>query len=414
MNKNLLIIALVWPEPDATAAGNRMIQLIHFFLEQNLRITVASTATESKLSMDLQRMEVSKVTIELNNSSFDDFIIKLKPDVVLFDRFLTEEQFGWRIAEFVPDALRILDTEDLHSLRKTRESCFKKGISFSKKLWMQNDITKREIASIYRSDISLIISDYEMQLLKDEINIDEHLLLYLPFMVEPLSDTEIVKFEPIEQRKDFICIGNGKHTPNVDAIVWLKTEIWPLIREELPNTMLHIYGAYLPAKVQQMHNEKEGFLIHGWAANVKNVMESARINLAPLRFGAGLKGKLLDAMLYGTPSIASAIGAEGMYDEPEVEFNGAIVETTQDFVNAAVLLYSDALSWKVAQSKGTKILHALFNKEVHEANLKTRIISVQSNLDGHRTKNFVGSLLLHQTLASTKFMAKWIEEKNKD
>ena len=163
--KDILIIAFVWPEPASTAAGNRMLQLIHYFLDNKYQITVASTAAESELSLNLNTLGVQKASIQLNHSSFDEFIMKLDPQIVLFDRFLTEEQFGWRVAEFAPNALRILDTEDLHSLRHTREKCFKKGNSFFTDSWLKNDITKREIASIYRSDITLIISSYEMYLL---------------------------------------------------------------------------------------------------------------------------------------------------------------------------------------------------------------------------------------------------------
>ena len=89
----------------------------------------------------------------LNDSGFDAFVKKLDPNIVLFDRFFTEEQFGWRVTEFAPNALRILDTEDLHSLRQVREQLFKNNIPFTVEKWLQSDVTKREIAAIYRSDL---------------------------------------------------------------------------------------------------------------------------------------------------------------------------------------------------------------------------------------------------------------------
>ncbi|MDC0008127.1 glycosyltransferase family 4 protein [bacterium] len=411
--KQLLVIGTTWPEPSTTAAGNRMLQLLHFFKREGYQITFSSTAAESDRSLDLDALGIHKAQIQLNHHSFDSFITNLQPSIVLFDRFPMEEQFGWRVAEFAPQALRILDTEDLHSLRKTRETAFKKNSEWTEGSWLQADITKREIASIYRSDIALIISSYEMRLLKLVIKIDESLLLHLPFMVAPLTNAEVNALNSFKERKDFICVGNGKHAPNVDAIIWLKTEIWPLIRKQLPDVILNIYGAYLPERIWQFHNEKEGFLIHGWAQQVKKVMEDARVNLVPLRFGAGLKGKLLDAMLYGTPSITTALGAEGMYVEHDFPFNGAIVQTPEDFAATAISVYSDAPAWNVSQKKGEKIVNALFDKELHEARLRTKLSAVQDDINGHRTKNIVGSLLLHQTMASTKYMAKWIEEKNR-
>ncbi len=409
-NKTLLIIAFVWPEPNSTAAGNRMLQLIQYFLGKDYQITVASTAAESELSLDLESLGISKASVRLNHSSFDTFITKLNPEIVLFDRFLTEEQFGWRVAEFAPNALRILDTEDLHSLRHTREKCFKKRILFSTETWLKEDIAKREVASIYRSDISLIISPYEMYLLKDLLQIDESILMYLPFLLDPISDEETKTWHSFENRADFICIGNGKHAPNVDAIVWLKTEIWPLIRKEIPQANLKIYGAYLPERIQQMHNEKEGFLVEGWVEDAREVLNKARVNLVPLRFGAGLKGKLITSMQNGTPSVTTPIGAEGMHGD--LEYSGRISETATTFANAAIELYTNQPIWEQGQVNGIQIINALYDKSVWIKKLDAKITLVQKGLETHRKKNFVGAMLGHQTMASTKYMSKWIEEKN--
>ncbi len=413
LNKRLLIIGFTWPEPTTTAAGNRMLQLIHFFLEEGYHITFSSTATESERSFDLEGIGVQKVPIKLNHVSFDKFITSLNPGIVVFDRFLTEEQFGWRIAEFAPNAIRILDTEDLHSLRQSRENAFRSAMEFTTDLWLRNDITKREIASIYRSDISLVISSHEMRLLKDVLKIDARILQYLPFMIEPLSELDTDLLKPFADRKDFICIGNGRHAPNIDAIVWLKKEIWPLMRKQLPEANLNIYGAYLPEYVKQMHQPSEGFLVHGWIENVKEVMEHAKVNLAPLRFGAGLKGKLLEAMRCGTPSVTTAIGAEGMHDGSDFEFCGGIAETPNDIASMALALYRTESNWQTARSKGTAIVNSLFNKKEHGERLRTKIRSVHENLRGHRTSNFIGQLLAHHTMASTKYLSKWIAEKSK-
>jgi hypothetical protein len=407
--KELLILAFVWPEPASTAAGNRMLQLIHYFLNQNYKITIASTAVESDLSMDLEALGIQKENIQLNHSSFDEFIAQLNPDVVLFDRFLTEEQFGWRVAEFAPKALRILDTEDLHSLRQTRAECFKKGISFSTDAWLKADITKREIASIYRSDISLIISTYEMHLLKDVLRMDDAILMYLPFMLDSITTDEINSWEGFENRTDFICMGNGKHAPNVDAVIWLKTEIWPLIRKELPQVHLKIYGAYLPEQILQMHKPAEGFFVEGWAEDAKEVFTQAKVNLAPLRFGAGLKGKLITAMQNGLPSVTTPVGAEGMHGD--LEFNGMVADSAEALAQAAIELYNDQKTWQKSQAKGAKIINSLYDKTEWLEKLAFKINLVTEDLETHRTKNFVGSMLRHQTTASTKYMSKWITEK---
>jgi O-antigen biosynthesis protein len=159
-NKRILIIGFVWPEPKSSAAGSRMMQLIAFFKENGGKITFASTALQSEFSEEL--LDVDRKQIALNCSSFDEFVLELQPDLVLFDRFMTEEQFGWRVAEHCPNALRMLDSEDLHCLREARRLTVLKNKPFN----LNNDLAKREIASIYRCDVTLMISEFEIELLQ--------------------------------------------------------------------------------------------------------------------------------------------------------------------------------------------------------------------------------------------------------
>ena len=131
MSQNsVLIIGAIWVEPNSSAAGKRMLQLIEQFLSQNWKVTFASSAIKGEKAIDLPSIGVDEVAIVLNDISFDIFVKELAPTIVLFDRFMIEEQFGWRVAENCPKALRILDTEDLHCLRKTREKAIKKKQDF--------------------------------------------------------------------------------------------------------------------------------------------------------------------------------------------------------------------------------------------------------------------------------------------
>lgn len=406
-NKKALFIGYVWPEPKTTAAGHRMLQLLECFKDNNYQPIFASTAQKTSYTANLSDLGIVTAQIQLNHNSFNDFIIDLKPDVVVFDRFMIEEQFGWRVAEYAPNAVRILNTEDLHSLRNTRENCHKTKIAFTNKNWLKEDITKREIASIYRSDLTLLISKVETELLKSVFHISEDLLVTLPFLLDTISEKQRSKWLSFEERQDFIFIGNGKHTPNVDAIEYLKLDIWPLIHKELPNTKLNIYGAYLPQQVNELHKPSEGFFVHGWLEELGATLKEVRVNLAPLRFGAGIKGKIIDGMLNGTPTITTSIGAEGISDFI------ASYDNPIKFVQKAVAIYNSEKQWIAMQQQNLEILHNHFSKEKLIPTLFGMIDSLRGKLDEHRSQNFIGSLLQHQTMASTKFMSKWIEEKNK-
>lgn len=406
----LLVIGYVWPEPKSSAAGTRMLQLLDFFKAEGYEITFATTASQTEAMEDLRPRGISTAKIELNNPSFDEFLKEIEPEVVLFDRFMMEEQFGWRISEVCPAALKILDTEDLHFLRKARQEANKKKVQLNEEI-LQSDTAKREIASIYRCDLSLIISESEMELLEKNFSVPSYLLHYLPFMQQPASQEERGETLKFKQRKHFISIGNFLHAPNWDAVLHLKEHIWPLIRKELPEAELHIYGAYPSQKVQQLNNLKEGFLVYGRASSALEVMQNSKVLLAPLRFGAGLKGKFIDAMQAGTPAVTTTIGAEGM--APDELWPGSIADDPKEFAKAAVQLYTNSFSWERAQKKGFLILEKRFSKKEHAATLRRRIGELLHHLSEHRRKNFTGSLLQHHQMASTRHLSRYIEIKNR-
>jgi len=409
--QSVLIIGTVWAEPNSSAAGSRMLQLIELFLAKNWTITFASTALKNEKSVDLSSFDIDEAAIELNNPSFDYFIKNLQPTIVVFDRFMTEEQFGWRVAENCPNALRILDTEDLHSLRKTRHEVLKKGNDFSLDNLLTSEIAKREIAAILRCDLSLIISSFEMKLLQKTFKIDKDILYYLPFLLDKIVAETTNSWTSFEERNHFITVGNFLHKPNVDAVLQLKNNIWKSIRKELPTAEMHVYGAYITQQILELHNPKEGFLVKGFAKDAKKVVENAKVVLAPLRFGAGIKGKLTEAMQCGTPSVTTKIGSEGM--SKNLAWNGFITDDFEDFADKAVQLYSETSIWETAQKNGIEIINQMYDKEKLSAPFIRRITEIQENLDHHRTQNFMGNLLQHQTLQATKYMSKWIEAKNK-
>lgn len=410
MKKQLLIIGFVWPEPKSSAAGSRMMHLIEIFQSKAYEITFATSCAKSNNAFDLESIGVTTKAITLNDSSFDIFIKQLDPDIVLFDRFMIEEQYGWRVVEQCPHALRILDTEDLHCLRKGRLQALKDDTVFDIN-HLYNDIAKREIASIYRCDLSIMISEVEIEILKHQFKVDEHLLQYLPFLLDSISLKSQKELPNYKKREHFITVGNFLHEPNVDGLIHLKKNIWPFIRKKLPKAEIHIYGAYESQKANQLHSEEDGFLIKGFVENINEVMQHYKVCLVPLRFGAGLKGKIVDAMLNGTPCVTTSIGAEGMYGD--LEPNGFVEDDPKEFTIKAIELYTNKIFWAGKQKNGVKIINIRFDKLLFTADFLHRLELLQNGLEAHRKSNFTGTMLMHHTLQSTKYMSKWIEEKNK-
>lgn len=422
---HVLIIGYVWPEPRSSAASGHVMQLIQCFLEQGWQITFASPATEGEHKANLAELGIIEVDIELNNSSFDVFISELQPDIVLFDQFMIEEQFGWRVEKHCPNALRLLETSDLQSLRHARHQQLKNYLSNTEQsddlnsffeeserdifsAMATGDLAQREIAALYRSDLSLMTSDVEMQLLTREFRVPEAILHWCPLMVSDVPASA----RPFAERAHFLSIGNFRHAPNWDAVLWMKNAIWPLIRQQLPKAQLHIYGSYTPPKATALHNAAQGFHVMNWAEDALQVMSEARICLAPLRFGAGVKGKIVDAMLCGTPTVTTPIGAEAM--NSNLPWPGSIASSAAEIADAAVRLYQDEERWHKAQSAGWELLEARYRHQEHCASLITRIEYLRQNLQTHRTANFTGAMLRHHHHKSTQYMAQWIEAKNRN
>ncbi len=414
MNKEkvIFIIGLVWPEPTSSAAGKRMLQLIDVFLKSEFKIMFASTALIGEHSFKFDSKKIKCIPIQLNDDSFDDLIKKINPDFVMFDRFVIEEQFGWRVRESCPDTITILDSEDLHCLRYERERSIKNGdkdFNLTLKKLKNSKETIRELASILRCDLNLIISEYEIQLLINEFQIHESILFYYPILSDEIDAFKrIYKFE---EKNDFIFIGNFLHAPNLDSVIYLKNVIWPQLSSKLPDAKLNIYGAYAPQQVLEMNNVEEKFIVHGRAVNALDVLSKSRILIAPLRFGAGLKGKIIEAMQVETVFVTSKIGAEGICDIPI--FQDQISNDMEDFVSKCITLYTDELKFYNAQRNGKELLSNNFSKANFELIFAKKINQLENSIHEHRNNNFIGKVINSNMINSNKYLSKWIEEKNK-
>ncbi len=412
----ILFIGHLWPEPSSSAAGYRTMALLQAIINDTIsdsgadskahwQLHFTSAAEKTEHCADLSSMAIMSHTIKLNDASFDEFIQQLQPDIVIYDRFITEEQFAPRVHEHCPAAINILDTQDLHFLRRARQ----KSVVSSQPLDLYTDDSIREIAAILRCDLSLIISSFEMQLLQEQFKISADLLHYCPFML----DSEQLHQPPsYAQRQHFVMIGNFLHPPNWDAVLWCYQSIWPLIRARMPQAEIHIYGAYPSEKVWQLHQPDKGFIIKGRADDAVKTLQQYRVNLAPLRFGAGIKGKIADGFIAGTPCVTTSIGQEGM--SAELPWGGLTAESNsvEEIAHYALDLYHNAALWQQCQDNGRQIISRLFNEAQHAQAFINTLQQLKNSIAEHRKNNFYGQILRHNLYRSQYFMSKWIEAKN--
>lgn len=403
---SLLFLGHVWPEPTSSAAGQRTLRLLRLFAGAGWRVTFACPAALGEHAADLGAEGIETATVTMNCSSFDAFVGELAPEVVVFDRFMTEEQFGWRVEREAPGALRVLDTVDLHFLRRARRRALgPDGAGGAPTL--DGEDAWREVASILRVDLALVISEVERDLLTADFPVPGAQLEYVPFLLAPGAPPPA----DFDARRGFATIGNFRHPPNMDSVRWLHGAVWPAVRRLLPDAELRVHGAYPLAEATRLHDPGRGFLVRGRAPDAVAALAEARVCLAPLRFGAGLKGKLVDAMLAGTPSVTTAVGAEGIADA--AGWPGAVAEDAEALAREAVALHQDPGRWAEASARGHALVRERFDGAAHGERLLARIEALRADLGGHRRRNFVGAMLRHHHQRSTEFMGRWIEEKRR-
>lgn len=399
-----LILGKVWPEPSSTAAGRRTLDLIQSLLAAGWELHFASAAQPGPFSLALDELGVGAHSVQVNDSGFDSWLQSLAPEVVIFDRFMIEEQFGWRVEQHCPEALRVLDTSDLHCLRHARQQQLKNGGV----LELHNELALREIAAILRSDLTLMISEYELQLLCEAFAVPADLIAYWPFGLDaPVADAP-----SFERRAHFMMIGSFQHAPNLDAARWCKQAIWPLVRQALPQAELHCYGSYGERYAGELDAPQQGFHFLGRADDALETMRRYRVNLAPLRFGAGLKGKLFDAFATDTPSVTTPIGAEGIVVEL-CDWGAPVSADPATFAQAAVQLYQDAALWQAQQTRGRQLVAERFERTYWAQQLPAMLSAAQAERSANRQRNFTGRMLRHHLHRSTEFMSRWIEAKNR-
>eukprot|EP00797_Seminavis_robusta_P009581 Sro1696_g291820.1 Inherit from COG: Protein of unknown function (DUF455) (333) ;mRNA; f:3972-4970 len=330
----------------------------------------------------------------------------------------------------------VLDMQDMHALRWHRQSIieqqdqdkeegndhdFLTGLPVDTNSFplASDEKLQRELASIHRSDLTLVCSRVEMEALQQVYQIPQYKLCLASFFMDNNALLRMTNPLDFDDRKDFCFIGGFRHDPNVDA-VWQMKRLWPRIQTALSanddnnkNANFHVYGPFCPRSVRdQCHDPGAGFHIHGFADQpVGDILSHHRGLLAPLRYGAGIKGKILDAWTVGTPVVTTPIGSEGI-GANNIAWGGAVAHGSQEFVDAAVSLHTDERTWRQAGDRGHAILAEQFG--IHNwDSVVASLIDVVRNKGARRQGDYMRGVLWQQTLRSTEFFSRWIEEKNK-
>jgi glycosyltransferase involved in cell wall biosynthesis len=277
-------------------------------------------------------------------------------DIIMLFRAWTAEKAFDIVKKYCPGAKIIFETVDLHYLREEREA----ELSKSAELKLQAARTKAvEIGLMRKVDETILVSDAEMTLLKHEY--PELRLTRIPLLVEPVGSGT-----PFSQRRDLVFIGGYQHVPNVDAMEFFAAEVWPLLKDRLPDARLLIVGSNMPEKVRALQRYERVVPV-GFVPDIGQYLDHCRLTIAPIRFGAGMKGKIVSSGAFGVPTVATTIAAEGM--ELQDGYNILIGDTPDVFAEQVVRLYSDEALW----NKLSKNIFNLVEEKFSVAAAKHRI-----------------------------------------
>ncbi|CAJ1381455.1 unnamed protein product [Effrenium voratum] len=337
-----------------------------------------------------------------------------RPSLVLFDGFNAEERFGHYVHEALPDAMRVLDMQDFHALRLGREQLVAEGASAEAVATFRpaagNEDLQRELAAIHRCDATLAISeDEERRLLLETYGVPGWKVFAAPFGFKPSSSSP-----GFAAREGAMFIGtNWRHRPNRDCARWLIQEVWPLVRRELPDEELNVFGANQTPADAALSDPSRGAFVRGYCRSVEAMMRRHKVLVAPLRYGAGVKGKVLEAMLHGSIVVTTPVGVEGIAD-PEA-FPGYVVdnggEDAAAFAEVVVQALREQRRWEALQQEAASFISEHFDEAKLGKSLLDFLTEARAQLPQNRLRDFVGQMLWHSSLRSTQLMAKYIAAK---
>lgn len=270
-------------------------------------------------------------------------------DAVMLCRHYVANTHLSLVRKYAPSARVLFDTVDLHHIREMRAA---RHADDPERERRARRTRHQELDLIRQADTTFVVSSMEKQWLEEDLPDADIRLLSNIHHTHPCGPD-------FDDRQDLMFVGGWGHPPNRDAIHWLVEEIMPLIRQQLPEMVLHLIGD-LPEQARAPL-QQPGIHIHGRVPNLEPLLQQCRLSLAPLRYGAGVKGKINQAMGYGVPVVATSMAVEGMYltDGQDV----LVADTAETFAAAVARVYQDPVLWRTLASDGMDNVRQHFSFE---------------------------------------------------
>jgi GT2 family glycosyltransferase/glycosyltransferase involved in cell wall biosynthesis len=357
--KNILVIDHHLPMPDRDSGSLRMFQIVKILRRLGHRVTFLP---DNLADMPPYTCELQKRGIQVVHHPYvkrvRDYLISKGPmfDVVVLSRCDFARKHIADVRLHAPQSRVIFDTVDLHYLREQREAQLTQDPDVRRKA---QERQLQEEYLIKEADETWVVSPIEQQMLQE--NWPQKSIQLVSNIVDVTGP-----ITPFALRRDWLFIGGFQHRPNIDAVLFFVEEIYPLVRDHLPDTKFYIIGDKTPPEIVALASDR--IIVAGLQRNVRPFFDSVRLSVAPLRFGAGIKGKINQSMAFGVPVVATSIAVEGMNlaDREHV----LVADEPQDFARALIELYESEELWKRLSQNGISKTQQLYSTDAAREKLE--------------------------------------------
>ena len=339
---NVLFIDAYTPTPDRDSGSQDIMNYMQFFQDCGYKasfLPMMNMVAEGEYTRNLQDKGIEWIGAPSYNTPNEYLSLEgAKYDLVIFYRAHATYVLIDFVRQTCPNAKVIYETVDLHHLRHLREAELNND---PYQFHVANTVKRQEISNILKSDATILLSNYEYDYLKQVINPE---LLHVIPIARACIGTQV----GYQDRQNILFLGGFSHTPNIDCLRYLAEEIMPILLQKDASICLRVVGADITQEILDF--ACQNIVIDGYIEDLSEVFDSVRMLVAPLRIGAGMKGKVVSALTHALPCVISEIAAEGMNI---ANYDGVIIENSAEKIVEAILkLYSDSKFWSDMSSTG--------------------------------------------------------------
>jgi len=353
VRRRALLVEACMLTPDQDSGSLRTLRMLRILRDMGCGVTfVAANLEDRQPYVDELRQAGVEVLHAPYVRSIDEVLRERggEFDVVILARYYVAGPHIEAVRRYAPRALLVFDTIDLHYLRSRRLAELERDAKLAQ---AAEAIYREELDCVRRCDVTWVVSDVEQQILSREI--PNARVLVLSNIHEPVDCVP-----SFAAREGLLFVGGFRHPPNVDAAMYLVRELVPRWRERLPGVKMYIAGSSPPKAIRELAGE--GIEVLGFVPRLEPWLARCRVSVSPLRYGAGVKGKVNQAMAHGLPVVASSMSVEGMH---VAEGEAVLLADDPDaFADGVVRLYNDEALWNRLSRAGQVNIERHFSAAV--------------------------------------------------